>query len=146
VVEGGGMTDEQELRQWAAGICEFIAYNNPYSIDEYYYTKDSFCPNNHGDMEVSKAVCLVRDYRPDSPDAPMSQLLGVIEEMRRRGWLLKCGNVVYPTIGNNPDIIEYYAEFYKMFSIRREDNYWPNNHDNSLSIAILKAAKATGEV
>ena len=78
------------------------------------------------------------------PDTDLNQTFQVVERMRELGWLVRFGNVVFQAIGNNPDKIEYFAEFYEIWSLRIEDpDDWPSYQDINPALAILKAAKAT---
>lgn len=115
----------QEMRKWAAGLMKWPTLINTWTNKPFY-----FDPHN------KQFLVQVIDYQPDSPDAPAWQILGVIKEMRRRGWYL---SLELLTTG----LIEA-AFIYKVGALpnrgQRQVEY-----DYNFQIAILKAGMATGE-
>ena len=75
---------------------------------------------------------LVDDYRPDSPNSPASQLLGVIDKMRQRGFILRMVQM-----GN--------GEWEAWFNTGRMTRLVVYNSDMLLTICLAARAVLEGE-
>lgn len=77
-------TDLQELRDFLAR--DVMGWERGASGYNWVWFKGTHY--DRGDYMVESRVN-INDYRPDSPDSPASQLLGVIEAMREKGWEIR---------------------------------------------------------
>jgi hypothetical protein len=118
----------QELRNWAARLKGWYLQDEMVRLDT--------GRNCSGYFDKSGLFVYYDDWRPDSDDAPAWQITSVIEEMRRREWVLKLHQAA----------TSYGAQFCKL-------SYWAGKggqtswfEANTWQEAILLAGIATGEV
>jgi hypothetical protein len=119
-----------EVRRWAAGLMGW---------ETSFHAKDE--DKSWISFDVDQRATYHWDYKDWTPDldyAPASQLLSVIDEMRRRGLRLK--------LQTYDD--DFYAAFTKGCSdplVNRGSKLIGDAFSPTLPLATLKAARATGE-
>lgn len=123
------MTDKerQELRDWSARLLG--AWSDDYAGQGAYFIQ------HPTDKRFRKLLSLHKDWAPDLPESPTWQIMSVVKRMRELGWYCKILNNVF--LDFKPHFV---CEFFNGEGIR------VGNEADTLQLAILLAAKATGVV